>query len=191
LIPGSIKKLLPEGKWVSFGFVGGFGAGKTCAIAALLVGKVERGIDAYMQELIEKPADMQIQEAVDKQSLGLSVWQLWVNWPGDVVKARGRLFENGREVEEWILSLLDPERLLILDDIGAEKLAGNDWAGEVLARVIDERLRFQGSTVWTSNLDAKALVERYGPRTYSRLQALAPMVPLPAMPDLRIRKVKP
>ncbi len=191
LIPGSIKKFLPQTEWVSFGLVGGFGAGKTCAIAALLVGKVERGVDAQMQKMIEESADMQIQEAVNKQSLGLSAWPLWVNWPGDVVKARGRLFADGQEVEEWILGLLDPERLLILDDIGAEKLAGNDWAGEVLARVIDERLRFQGLTVWTSNLDAKGLVERYGPRTYSRLQALAPMVLLPAMPDQRIRKVKP
>jgi hypothetical protein len=186
-IPEPIKKAMPL-SWVGFGLVGGFGAGKTFAIAAALRRHAEKHIDTHLEKLIQAGDPYVLEQALAHKVLNLQPWPRWINWPGEIVKARGMLFTSSQEVEEWILSLTSPERLLILDDIGADRVAGQDWTGETLARIIDERLRYQAMTIWTSNLDAKGLVERYGPRTYSRLQALAPMIQLPKMPDQRLQR---
>lgn len=185
-IPEAIRKALPK-QWEGFGLVGGFGAGKTFAIASLLKRGAERCIDDHMRKMLDKAEAWVIRGCIETRTLNLQPWPHWINWPGDIVRTRARLFENGNEVEEWLLGLQDPTRLLILDDIGADRIAGQDWTGEALARVIDDRLRNEGMTIWTSNLDTKGLVERYGPRTYSRLHALAPEIILPRLPDQRLQ----
>lgn len=181
-VPDAIKKTIP-GPFVGFGLSGGFGIGKTFALVAAVVRHTEASVDRYMAAMLERG---DIDELMS--GLHLSPWSLWCNWPSESAAQRAKLFQNcNSEVEGWILGLQDSDRLLILDDLGADRATAQDWSGEVLARVIDERLRRQAVTIWTSNLDAAGLVARYGPRTFSRLQALAPVIRLPKMPDLRLQ----
>ncbi len=180
-IPEAVRKALPT-EWRGFGLSGSFGIGKTFALVAAIHRHAEEAVDRRMEEAIRKG-----DRWVLREGLSFTPWPLWVNWPGESAARRAQLFQNEhREVEAWIIRLQDPGRLLILDDLGADSTTAKDWTGEVLARVIDERLRREAVTVWTSNLDTKGLVDRYGPRTFSRLQALAPAIQLPKMPDLRL-----
>jgi len=185
MVPDAIKKAIPE-KW-GFGLSGGFGVGKTFALVAKLRNKVGSGIDAHMAKMVEKGEVYDLMGAIRQKGLGLRPYALWCNWPGEVAARRAQLFRNQHsEVEDWIQALQDPERLVFLDDLGASKATAQDWEGETLARVIDERLRHEAITVWTSNHDKSGLIERYGPRTFSRLQALAPVIRLPKLDDLRV-----
>ena len=188
-VPEAVKRILPK-EWPGFGLSGGFGAGKTFAIAAALRKHAEEAIDHRMGEMVESARE---------KRRGKGWITICLAPPFDLVlsvqlargecRRRAQLFRNQhQEVEDWILGLEDSERLLILDDIGADRVTAQDSTGETLARVIDERLRSQAPTVWTSNLDAAGLVERYGPRTFSRLQALAPLIQLPKLPDLRLSR---
>jgi hypothetical protein len=186
-VPGPIKQVLPD-SWC-FGIVGGFGIGKTCAVSARLRRQADKAVDALMALMIEKADTSELKRCAEEGDLHRSPGFVWVNWPEAIAENRPKLFNCGGEVESWIMDdLLDAGRLVVLDDIGAEPVTAQDWAGQLLARVVDERLRRQGPTVWTSNLDAKGLVHRYGPRTWSRLQALAPLIQLPKqLPDLRLQ----
>jgi hypothetical protein len=186
IVPEPIKKALPNTRQ-GFGLSGGFGVGKTFALVALLRRITGVEVDRHMAALLQEENWFDLDGITKARRLPLAVANLWCNWPGEVSERRAQLFQKQHgDVEDWIQGLQEPSRLVILDDLGADRVAGQDWAGEVLARVIDERLRRQGLTIWTSNLDAKGLIERYGPRTFSRLQSLAPMILLPKLPDLRL-----
>lgn len=60
--------------------------------------------------------------------------------------------------------------LLILDDLGAEKVS--DWVCEVLYRVIDERWLEQRPIIVTTNFNLKELEERLGERVISRIAGM-------------------
>lgn len=60
--------------------------------------------------------------------------------------------------------------LLILDDLGAEKVS--DWVCEVLYRVIDERWLEQKPIIVTTNFNLKELEERIGERIISRIAGM-------------------
>lgn len=189
MVPEAIKRLIPQ-ESDSFGLSGGFGAGKTFALVAILGNDARAIIKGHINTAIEKVNVRGLRTVMSNRGFNLPLGQMWVNWPNESAAKRAWLFKNFQsDVEDWIQSLMDPRRLLVLDDIGADRATAQDWTGEVLARVIDERLRAKGELIWTSNLDAKGLVERYGPRTFSRLQALAPVITLPKLPDLRLKGI--
>lgn len=194
LVPAEIKKVLVEMKWGGFGLIGGYGIGKSFGLVAGLGRMAGRVVDQYTDKEIERrlesSARFKLRFSLPEEDLPIRPWPLWCNWPGEVAANRAKLYkrEQQGDVEDWILNLQDAERLVILDDLGADRMTAQDWTGEVLARVIDERLRQDAPTIWTSNLNPKELAERYGARTYSRLQELAPPIRLPDLPDQRLRK---
>ena len=57
--------------------------------------------------------------------------------------------------------------LLILDDIGAEKVT--DWVQDTLFRMVDGRYRREKPIFYTSNLKPKELVDKLGQRIYDRI----------------------
>jgi hypothetical protein len=187
-IPDLIRRVLPDSS-AGFGLVGGFGIGKTCALAAMQRHWVEAVIDREMAWLLKNAHDgYWLAQAIKHGRFSWLQLYSWVNWPTAIDAQRAKLFVHNMQydVETWIQDkLLSNKVTVILDDIGAERVTAQDWAGEVLGRVIDERLRWGRPTLWTSNLDQVALIERYGARVYSRLQALAPPIYLPKLPDLR------
>lgn len=64
--------------------------------------------------------------------------------------------------------------LLVLDDLGAEKVS--DWVREVLYRIIDERWLEQKPMIVTTNLNLKELEERIGERIVSRIAGVCMQV---------------
>ena len=185
-VPEAIKKALPKG-W-RFGLEGGYGIGKTFAVAAILARDGTRSVDHHMKVLVELGDLHNLESATQCRKLNFRPWALWCAWPQESAAHRAQLFRGQQgEVEDWILSLQDPGRLIILDDLGKGGPTPQDWLGEVLGRIVDERHRQQAPTIWTSNLDQAGLAERYGAYTFSRLQALAPPVVLPRLPDLRLQ----
>lgn len=69
---------------------------------------------------------------------------------------------KNRESEQEIMDVLTTAKLLVLDDIGAEKVSG--WVLEVIFRIIDGRYQRKLKTIITSNLKPtdleKHLIER-------------------------------
>jgi len=186
-IPKVIQKSIEQEHLVSFGLVGGYGIGKSYALAGMLKRFALRQVKSQLENAIQQWSESEIETAIQKKSLGIRVRFRWCNWPNESVKMRSQISSSSDAVEAWIENLQNAPNL-ILDDIGADHATQQDWIGDALARVVDERLRDERTTYWTSNLDRPGLIERYGPRTFSRLMELAPMIILPAMPDLRLTK---
>lgn len=75
--------------------------------------------------------------------------------------------KNNTETEQQIMNALLQCDLLILDDIGAEKVT--DWVSDVLFRIIDGRYRKNLPVLYTSNLKPAELEEKLGRRIYDRI----------------------
>jgi DNA replication protein DnaC len=77
-------------------------------------------------------------------------------------------FSNGNgETEREIMRALFSCDLLILDDIGAEKVT--DWVSDALFRIIDGRYRKKKPILYTTNLKPTLLLEKLGGRIYDRI----------------------
>jgi DNA replication protein DnaC len=74
------------------------------------------------------------------------------------------------ENEAELIQKLTHVPLLILDDLGAEKVS--DWVREVLYRIIDERWLEQKPMIITTNFNLKELEERIGERIVSRIAGM-------------------
>jgi DNA replication protein DnaC len=95
---------------------------------------------------------------------------------GSVYSLLGRIrstYDGGSETEDQILDELTRSPLLILDDLGKEKVSA--FVQRVLFQVIDERYNHMRGIVVTSNWTLTALEERYdevGPAIVSRLSEM-------------------
>jgi DNA replication protein DnaC len=69
--------------------------------------------------------------------------------------------------------------LLILDDIGAEKVT--DWGEETLFNIIDDRDRKEFPIFYTSILQPKELLDKLGKRSYDRMIETRVMIENKAM----------
>jgi DNA replication protein DnaC len=75
--------------------------------------------------------------------------------------------KDNKESEQQIMKALLECDLLVLDDIGAEKLS--DWVQEVMFNIIDGRYRKGLPIFYTSNLKPLELSNQIGSRSYDRL----------------------
>lgn len=194
LVPEGLRKAWPTAgsTKTGFGLLGTTGIGKTFALAAWLRNRTSRMVDRAIEDTRTKAEEdsspYEIQRCISSGRIYLRPYFLWVSWPGEIARQRGRIGKDFQGVEDWITEdLLNHSLILILDDVGADRQTAGDWAGEVLGRVVDERFRQESLTIWTSNFTPQDLAERYGARLYSRLQALAPPIQTPKLPDLRLR----
>lgn len=70
-------------------------------------------------------------------------------------------FRSQKESEKEIMDALRDCDLLVLDDIGAEKIS--DWVLEILFRIIDGRYRQKKPTLITTNFSPQELLNRFMP----------------------------
>jgi DNA replication protein DnaC len=75
--------------------------------------------------------------------------------------------ENADLSEDQVISKYTVDDLLVLDDIGAEKVS--DWSRSVFYLLIDRRYRDQKQTIFTSNLSITAISTLVDDRIASRL----------------------
>lgn len=92
---------------------------------------------------------------------------VFISMPDLLKKIRSTFNRNSEESEEQILRALNLCDLLIIDDIGAEKVS--EWVQEVIFIIVDSRYRRNRPILATSNLEPKQLADRIGKRAYDRL----------------------
>ena len=74
-------------------------------------------------------------------------------------------FDGGSESE--ILDKYSKPKLLVIDDVGAEKIS--DWSRQIFYTLIDRRYRDMKQTIITSNLSLSEFAEKFDDRIVSRL----------------------
>jgi len=76
-------------------------------------------------------------------------------------RIRSTFRQQSRESEREIMAALQDCDLLVLDDLGAEKVS--DWTLDVLFRIIDGRYRAKKPTLFTTNFSPTELLHRFMP----------------------------
>lgn len=129
-------------------FTGPFGSGKTRLAAAVLNEVQERYQEGVRGEVVPELLQ-RLRTTYDPQSA---------------------------DSEDRVLQPLLRASLLLLDDIGAERVS--EWVQERLFLVIDHRYRRRLPTLFTTNLHPEDLEERLGGRIVSRIVGMARLVRL-------------
>ncbi len=138
-------------------FIGGFGTGKTRLAAAVLNEVQERYGGTVRSEVV----------------------------PELLQRLRQTYDAGSRGTEDQVLQPLLRTSLLLLDDIGAERVT--EWVQERLFLVIDHRYRNRQPTLFTTNLHPEDLEDRLGGRIVSRIVGMATLVRL-STDDYRLRE---
>lgn len=94
-------------------------------------------------------------------------------------------YEKKNLAEEMMNSVNN--RLLILDDLGSEKMS--DWVGEVFYLIVNNRYNNLLPTIFTSNFSIPDLAERIGERIVSRTVEMCDVVELVGL-DRRVKNIK-
>ena len=81
---------------------------------------------------------------------------------------------DARVSESEILAVLQDADLVVLDDLGAEKMT--EWAESMLYYIVDQRYRWRKPLIVTTNCDLEELEERIGTRTFDRLLEMCVLV---------------
>ena len=85
-------------------------------------------------------------------------------------------FDNNRVSELDILDEYSNAKLLIIDDIGVEKIT--DWSRQVFYTLIDRRYRNMKQTIITSNLYLDEISKNIDDRIVSRLIEMGKIIKL-------------
>lgn len=75
--------------------------------------------------------------------------------------------QKNTETEREIIEALTHCDVLVLDDIGAEKIS--DWVLDVMFRIVDGRYRQNKPILYTTNYKPSQLLNRLGERIYDRM----------------------
>ncbi|NLN84015.1 MAG: ATP-binding protein [Firmicutes bacterium] len=143
---------------------GGAGVGKTHLVSAIANDLIEAGI---------VPLYLMVADLLDEIR-------------------RGFESDQGRENADLLIEQARGTRVLILDDIGAER--STDWSVEKLFQIVNERYLNQAPIVFTSNYDLYDLEDRMGAgptgsRICSRIVEMCRLFSLEAK-DIRFQKRK-
>jgi DNA replication protein DnaC len=98
------------------------------------------------------------------------IWPTWVNV--------NRFFDHLKsdfDKAEAATVAVEKAQLLILDDLGAEKLT--EWAETKMERILSVRFDYERPVFVSTNLTPSGFKDRFGPRTLSRLSGLCQFVP--------------
>lgn len=82
-------------------------------------------------------------------------------------------------------SVMDFKGILILDDVGAEKLT--DWVAETFYLIVNKRYNEMLPTIFSSNLAVGELAEMLGDRTASRIVEMCDIIKIDGE-DRRLKK---
>lgn len=92
---------------------------------------------------------------------------VFISMPNLLQKIRSTFNGNNKESENEIMKALHACDLLVIDDIGAEKVT--DWVEDVIFRIVDGRYTRKKPIFVTSNLNPEELGAKIGARSMDRL----------------------
>ena len=165
-----------------FGLGSDTGTGKTMAVAALLKVMIKKRLRWWAETLPERVAkEPHHSHPVPPHGIR------WISWPDTVTWLRAHAVDGQAET---LLEQVEGVRLLVLDDLGRERIKGSyleDWAASQLDRVVNHRYREMLPTIWTTNLREEQLTAIYGAALLSRLVEDAPLIWLDGIPSQRLR----
>jgi DNA replication protein DnaC len=108
---------------------------------------------------------------------------------GDLIEKLREDFERAdSEDKEWeglFRELMNFKGILVLDDLGAEKIS--DWARERLYLIINKKYEDMIPMIFTSNCDMEILTARMGDRVSSRIKEMTELIFLEGV-DRRLEK---
>lgn len=102
------------------------------------------------------------------QSLGDHILTIW-DMPSYIAAIKASYDGGGTEA---IQKSVQRPALLLMDDLGAEYVAGMDWYRGLLYDIVNARWLKRKTTIVTTNLTTSQLQARLGKRAFSRLIAL-------------------
>lgn len=156
---------------VGFGVVGKTGIGKTVLLAQHLGNHVKRIV---------------AQGDGTRTVLAPFNFAKWCHWPS-VAEDIKDLSRSRDETQLWdLLDFIQATGMLYLDDLGQERIKGEDDLSKGYLRVIlEERYRDGKPVFWSSNLDYEKLSDLYGSNITSRMVQAWPPLKLSGK-DLRL-----
>lgn len=94
---------------------------------------------------------------------------------------------EGENKQAYYLELIKNADVLLLDDIGAEKTS--DFRTSLLFDILENRAETK-TTIFTTNLDDKELLNKYGKRVFSRMSVNKKVIDFSGIDDYRMNKIK-
>ncbi|MFU1991977.1 ATP-binding protein [Priestia megaterium] len=110
---------------------------------------------------------------------------IFISVPELLTKLKSTFNNTGNYTEEALLTALKNVDLLVLDDIGADY--PTDWAISKLFEVINSRIG--KNNVYTTNNNAKELINKVGKRNFSRMMENVQLVKMNGN-DYRLKNLK-
>jgi DNA replication protein DnaC len=163
-----------------FGIGSDTGSGKTMAIAAIIRGFLRQYRSAWADQLAERTRASEIDEITFDPQVH------WLDWPDTVTTIRTHAIDGKAE---QILEIAETAPLLVLDDLGRERVRGSyvdDFAASQLDRIVSRRYRAELPILWTTNLSEIDLTSIYGAALVSRLIEDAPLYWIDGLPSMRM-----
>jgi DNA replication protein DnaC len=96
--------------------------------------------------------------------------------------------DTSRISEQNILDHMGKVPMLVLDDLGAEKVT--DWTKDRLYLIVDRRYREARPIIVTTNCDVKELEDHVGMRVFSRLHEMCEGVPMRGQDRRKLRRAQ-
>lgn len=109
----------------------------------------------------------------------------WIATPDLLLDIRDSFRDGSDKSERDIIEEYTDCKLLVLDDLGAEKTT--EWSLQTLYTIIDRRYRDEQQTIVTSNLTLNQLGDKLDDRISSRLAELCTVIELKGQ-DRRVKK---
>ena len=94
---------------------------------------------------------------------------------------------EGENKQAYYIELIKNADVLLLDDIGVEKTS--DFRTNLLFDILENRAETK-TTIFTTNLDDKELLNKYGKRVFSRMSVNKKVVDFSGLDDYRMNKIK-
>lgn len=181
-MPKAILRALSAGQVPAKGFGLGAdtGSGKTMSLAAIIRGFQKAYRLDYAMRLVTETRQHPDDPPKFKHQA------VWLTWPEAVSNIRLHAIDGGAE---RILDRAESAALLILDDLGRERIKGayvDDFAASQLDRIVNHRYREELPTLWTTNLPEIELTAIYGAALVSRLTEDSPLIWLDGLQSMRI-----
>jgi len=94
----------------------------------------------------------------------------------DLLDALRETYDAEYEEQENLFDLVREARVLVLDDLGTEKIS--EWTIEKITQILNYRYNNKLSTIVTTNLVPQELRRRIGERAFSRLMGMCEVIPI-------------